>query len=656
ALDRDGRPHVVWYDVGEEEIYYTQWLGEGWSQPENISQSPATATGATITSQGPSVAVDSQGRVYAAWMDSVSQQYLDSIVLAVRDGGQWQRRFLMSQPDVARDMDLGAGVNVQVAVGEQGAVHVLWHDVGDQSTRHIYESNNLAGTGWSLPTRISLNTGDATRPAAYVDAAGVLHFVWSEFLQTRQVFYQRQDRFDWLKVVDEQDRPQAGALIYADGKPLGHTDARGILLPTALQPGAELTALAQVSEYAGVRGSHASPDAPNRDWAYRIHLTNWRYGADGQRVGDIFSGGQGETRLTVRADSPLALFNLVVSLEWEAEPVYTEVFSRALALASDYLFDASNGQMAIGHAAIYAGGEKWQDADIQVLAYNHNRPNADINGLRDPLAPPIRVGRSWSGLVGGAEEEGAWDRPDGYRTLIHEFGHYALGLWDSYFRIDRDEAGNQTGLTPAHCTGPEIQTNELDSVNATLMDYQYNATEFAMRNSPAWNEEACTQTEQFARHGESDWETIRRFFADAQNPPRWRWQTPAETGVLAGPGSPPLAGVPTIAITPPAAPGVVTPLVVEGPGDAIRQAFVVTYGQGERGRVTIDQGQTDSQGRINLLGVQDGDMARALSWDAVYSGEAVLTAGVTNTLVLTRTFGPGKREANAPRRLRLLPR
>ena len=124
-----------------------------------------------------------------------------------------------------------------------------------------------------------------------------------------------------------------------------------------------------------------------------------------------------------------------------------------------------------------------------MLAYNHSRPNADINGLRDALSPSIRVGRSWSGKVGGQEEEGAWDQPDGYRTLIHEFGHYALGLWDSYFRIVRDEQGNQKDQVTAHCTGPEIQSNGQPWTNATLMDYQYNASDFSMKDSAAWNEE-----------------------------------------------------------------------------------------------------------------------------------------------------------------------
>ncbi|MBI3958737.1 MAG: MoaD/ThiS family protein, partial [Chloroflexi bacterium] len=655
ALDRNGAPHVVWYDVNEEEIYYTNREGGSWSTPENISQSPATFAGGTISSQGPSLALDSAGRVHAAWLESVSRLHLDSVKYAVQQEGGWQRSLLMSRPEIVRDMDRNAGINVQVAAGAQGDVHVVWHDVGESSELRIYESNNLAPAGWSLPTLISTDTGGAMRPAAYVDDAGRLHLVWTDFFQSRQIFYQRQDRFDWLKVADSNGRPQSGALIYANGRLIGQSDSRGLFLPDNLSAGDELTALAPVAEFAGVRGQHTSPDAPGRDWAYRTYLTNWRYDAESNRLGEPFTPGKGEKRLTVRADSPLALFNLVVSLQWAADISYTETFSRALGLASDYLFDASNGQMAVGSVAIYTGGQFWQEADLQVLAYNHSRPNADIDGLRDRLSPPIRVGRSWSGKVGGQEEEGAWDQPDGYRTLVHEFGHYALGLWDSYFRIVRDEQGNQKDQVTAHCTGPEIQTNGQAWSNATLMDYQYNASEFSMRNSAAWNEEYCSQTEQFARHGQSDWETIRSLFADTQSPARWRWQTPAATGVLSGPVALPLLGTPAIAVAAPITPAVTTPLLLQGPGDSIRQALVTTYGLGGQGRATIDQGQSDSQGWIRLLGVRDGDVARALSWDGVYSGQTTLSAGVTNTLVLTHTPALASRGAGAPRYLRLLP-
>ena len=187
------------------------------------------------------------------------------------------------------------------------------------------------------------------------------------------------------------------------------------------------------------------------------------------------------------------------------------------------------------------------------------------------------------------------------------------------------------------------------------MDYQYNASEFSMVDSAAWNPTECTQTEQFARNGASDWETIRMVFADEQSPPRWQWQTPKETGVLSGPLSIPLLGLPVISVAPPLTPALTTPLQLVGPANAIREAFVVTYGQGAQGKATIDQGQSDSQGWIWLLGVRDRDVARALSHNGIYSGQTTLTAGITNTLLLTRSFAAASRADGAPRYLRLLP-
>lgn len=42
ALNSEGAPHVVWYDVGEQEIYYSTHGSDGWRTPENISNTPGS--------------------------------------------------------------------------------------------------------------------------------------------------------------------------------------------------------------------------------------------------------------------------------------------------------------------------------------------------------------------------------------------------------------------------------------------------------------------------------------------------------------------------------------------------------------------------------------------------------------------------------------
>ncbi|MEZ4834487.1 MAG: hypothetical protein R2873_21275 [Caldilineaceae bacterium] len=398
-LDSGGHPHVVWYNLDDEEIYHVQATDDGWSLPENVSNTPETPTTNAFSSQGPVIWVDDADQVHVAWMDSVGQTLLDSVYYARKDGDSWARTQIMSRPEAVRDMDRGAGLNVQI-IGHGSNIHLIWHDAAqDGGDFHIYESNNRTGI-WSSPTILSQGFGSAIRPAGALDAGGRLHFVWSDLQQARQIFYTRVDRFDWIKVVNEGGLAMSAAQIYRNGHLLGETDERGLFFADALAVDDELVTLAPVDEYAGVRArATTSPDSPTRDWAYRTYLTNWRYAAGGERAGATVANLEGEQLLQVRSDSPLALLNLVVSMEWGASMTETQRFSNALHSASDYLFDATNGQIAIGHAAIYTRGDWWADADIQVLATNYNRPHAQVGGLREPLSAPIRG----AAVVGDAE-------------------------------------------------------------------------------------------------------------------------------------------------------------------------------------------------------------------------------------------------------------
>ncbi|MGQ9927844.1 MAG: hypothetical protein ACUVS4_13360 [Chloroflexaceae bacterium] len=128
--------------------------------------------------------------------------------------------------------------------------------------------------------------------------------------------------------------------------------------------------------------------------------------------------------------SVLYLFNVIVALEWQPSAATCQQIRVAMRRASDFLYDVTNGYMAFGQVVI--GGPALLDgADIQVLASNRVHPRAWNNGLHEGRKfKGIRVGRGiWQkdpGLLS------TWDTPEGYRALIHEWGHYALNINDGY--------------------------------------------------------------------------------------------------------------------------------------------------------------------------------------------------------------------------------
>jgi hypothetical protein len=432
----------------------------------------------------------------------------------------------------------------------------------------------------------------------------------------------------YIRVVDDNGNPVAGTTVYANGQPITQTvtgssvtDQAGLLNPGPLEVGTSLVALAPRAEQPTVRETHDG-------WAYRTHLTTQPFTVSGP----------GEQRLVARRDDPLVLFNLVVSIEWDADMAYTQQISRAVRFASDYLYDISDGQMVFGYVHIYDDAEHWADADLQISTKNIVRPHAYIGGITsNDKSHVIRVGRFWDGNSGN---QGPWDERDGFRTLAHEFGHYALHLYDEYFAYLFDENGDLVDEVAAYCTGPENRNPATDATNASVMDYQYTTSELSARDVPGMWSSLCEQTAQWQLNSESTWETLARKYADFLSPPRWQFTTPMDRGnVLAGPDSlrSDLPGWPLVEVHQEGPSAPLRRLTVYGPEGPYWGAIVALYTNQGGYPVAIDQGFTDRLGQIDIYGAQPGDTLRAASFDGALSGSVSVTEA-TNYIITMSTL------------------
>ena len=277
------------------------------------------------------------------------------------------------------------------------------------------------------------------------------------------------------------------------------------------------------------------------------------------------------------------------------------------------------------------------DADVQISAKNIVRPHAYIGGITsDDKSKVIRVGRFWDGQTGN---QGPWDAPEGYRTLAHELGHYALYLYDEYFAYTFDQNGNLTGEVSAKCTGPENRNPSTDATNASVMDWQYTSSELSARGLADLWSDRCEATVQWQLNGESCWETMEGKYADTNVPPRWQFTTPADRGsIMAGPISP-SPGLPEWPTTMVRQDGPSAPplqLTVYGPQGLYWGAIVALYKQD--GRV-IGQGFTDSNGQMEVYGAGEGDTLRIASFDGGLAGSAVLGAETSLNVTLVPIQG-----------------
>ena len=222
----------------------------------------------------------------------------------------------------------------------------------------------------------------------------------------------------------------------------------------------------------------------------------------------------GVQNLTVSSDHPLVLFNLDLSLEWDArnDSQYLARLEEDLQRTSAMLYDLTDGQAALGDITIFHDRENWNTAHIRIYATNRLRPNANQGGIVSGILSEtvsingrtstviyepgqIRMGAVWN-RYGEADGTIGEDWP---RTLAHELGHFALFLDDNYLGIDENGLLTPVQTCPGAMTDPYIDNNsELHPLNGWLT--------------------RCSQTLSQQITGRSDWETIITFYDGLQEP------------------------------------------------------------------------------------------------------------------------------------------
>jgi hypothetical protein len=406
-------------------------------------------------------------------------------------------------------------------------------------------------------------------------------------------------------VEDENGDPIDGAQVFTNGALAGTTDADGTLIIPDLAIGDRLVARFRVTEVPSRKDHHSQDSSQN--WAYRVYITSLDVPQSGDPTPWTVPDPSMTQTLTIKKSNTLIGFNVVGSVEWDANSSYLDELQQGFQSASNYLYDATDGQMLLERVTIYDDNQNMGDADYQIRASNQEWPRANVGGILSTENLHVFLGRYFDGQ---SANQGTWTGSNGYRTQIHEFGHYGLGLYDSYFYYDSSGVRHDS-----HCTSAEIRTNHTPEINATLMDYQYNASEFSMQDvSGLWSAQ-CEDTDQWKKNGQSDWGTILGHYEDTSSPARWEMKTPADYGgVVVGPGLQPVNGWSTVDVGNDASTGVCEPppsyRVEHLWGAPAKGASVML----RKGDMAIAQGKTDDNGEITVLGASSGDRVVVELW------------------------------------------
>jgi len=375
-----------------------------------------------------------------------------------------------------------------------------------------------------------------------------------------------------VTVRDDYSSAVSGAQVFRNCAYVGNTDGAGqVNVPGALA-GDHLIARKLVTTGSTSKPAHGG-------WAYHVWWTNIIQLDNGSQVDHTIVDPSIVQNLVVRRDSTQIGFNLLASVEYNATSTNFAQIASGIVNASAYLFDVSDGQMFIEQATLFDDKVNFANADLQYFAVQW--PNATIGGEYGVTHPGYGI------HLPGPKFYTPWDQPTAFRTIIHEFGHYAFGAYDEYFK----NVG--PGTASSHCTLDRASHPEAE--RASIMDYQYDATEICHDDSHN------ADTAQGQINGKSVWGTLVGEWTLGD----WQFRTPMSRGTV-DPGPNMLSCIDALT------PTLIKSSVVPCPpisvhatymGSPVANAGVLLQHGGD----TINEGETNMWGNLTVYGGVAGD-------------------------------------------------
>lgn len=433
-----------------------------------------------------------------------------------------------------------------------------------------------------------------------------------------------------VTVRDEYGSARSGARVYRNDAYLGDTAGNGTIAAPNCLPGDRLSALYPVYQKNNVKRPMT--------YAWRVYLTSVPIANDGTpqlyQVGDLNFGE--DPVLVVRRDQPLIGFDVMLSVQWDAPQDYLDDLRAGTLLASDYIYDYTDGQFFWEHIEIKDNGVGWSTAtDIRVQLHNKTWPCAAVWGITMGNVGDnhLYVGRIFRR---NASQSDSWTDPVAWSVFGHEWGHYGFGLWDEYL----DSEGDSTTVGCA-----SNFWNVAKERRSSIMFYEWKSSELCSTFDP--NHKHRTDTWHNTQSGgESTWQTVLRRFKDTQNPPRWILRSPVERGaIVPGPAAIPVTAWRDAVVTNAYA-GACPPfdLWTSQNGHPLTDTLVWLEGA----HPDLPEGLTDNSGHIVVYGAKNGDTLKAQKGNSTGSMPVSCSAGPAALTVSPRADGAAATVSELP--------
>ena len=125
----------------------------------------------------------------------------------------------------------------------------------------------------------------------------------------------------------------------------------------------------RILEVATNKNNHSQDSTQN--WAYRVYITSLDIPKDTDPVPFTVSDINSIQQLVVKKNNTLVGFNILAVVEWDANNTYLSDVQQGFRSASQYLYDATDGQMLIERVTIFDNNQFMGDADYRIRSQQY---------------------------------------------------------------------------------------------------------------------------------------------------------------------------------------------------------------------------------------------------------------------------------------------
>jgi hypothetical protein len=162
--------HIVWQEDtlgGCSAVFFKKSSDGGltWGASKRLTPN-------AVDSLEPAVAQDSGAGVYVVYVSGLSRSYI--CYRKSTDGGTtWSPRYAIT-------CSLGQSEYPAVAVGSDGAIHVIWDDDAPGNHEIYHEESTNGGTTWGYARRLTWSSGASILAAIAEGSGSTVHIVWED--------------------------------------------------------------------------------------------------------------------------------------------------------------------------------------------------------------------------------------------------------------------------------------------------------------------------------------------------------------------------------------------------------------------------------------------------------------------------------------------